>query len=327
MPPTPPPVVTLPTPPTVPAPPPVNYTPDNSFKIVAYFPSYRNPDSVAASKYKMITHLYYAFFVPNKDGSLRTLEQQSRFNKVISTARANGVKVGISVSAHDSIFSVLASDAASRTALVRNVVNFTVGNNLDGVDLDWEYPRTGRGTDSTYVLLVKELSDSLHRKNKYFSAAITPAVFSGSARDGVRPEVFGYVDFFNIMVYDGLGWDNTEPKQHASTNMAIRSLDIWQTSKRMPREKTVLGIPTYGKNALNMSRSYRDLIRGGALAAKDSATVAGQLYYYNGTETVKKKAILAKSRANGIMFWEFYFDTNDNSSLIKAANDAIGRTY
>lgn len=314
--------------PTVPAPTPapINYTPDNSFKIVAYFPSYRNPDSVAVSKYKMITHLFYAFLVPNKDGSLKALDQVSRFNKVISLARTSGAKVGISVSGADSIFTQLAASQAARTALVKNVVSFAVANSLDGVDMDWEYPRAG-STDATYVLLMKEMSDSLHRKNKFLSAAVTPAVYAGSVRDGVKPEVFPYVDFFNIMVYDGMGWDSQDLKQHASYRMANSSLDIWLNTKGLPKEKAVLGIPSYGKNSLNASKGYRDLINTGADAKLDSATSEGQLYYYNGSETVKKKAILGRDRANGIMFWEFYFDTNNATSLLKAANDALQRTY
>jgi chitinase len=321
--PTPPPVVVIP--PTVT--PPVTYTPDNSFKIVAYFPSYRSPDSISAAKYKMITHLFYAFLVPNKDGSLKALDQPSRFNQVMALGRSNGVKVGISVSTADSVFSAMATTAATRTLFVKNVVNFAATNNLDGVDLDWEYPRTTTGTDITYAALVKELADSLHKKNKYLSAAITPAVYAGSVRDGIKAEVFGYADFFNIMVYDGLGWDSADLKQHSSYKMANSSLDIWLTTKGMPKNKAVLGMPLYGKNAANSSKGYRDLINTGAKADKDSTTSAGQLYYYNGTETIKKKALLAKDRANGMMFWEFYFDTNNSTSLIKAANDAIGRPY
>lgn len=303
------------------------YVSDNSFKIVAYFPSYQSPDSIDANKYKMITHLFYAFLNPTASGSLSALAQISRFNTVISAARSKGVKVGISLSGANDIFVTLAANASARTNLVKNVLVFVKQYNLDGVDLDWEYPRSTDGSDVTYNLLVKELSDTLHNNNKYLSAAVTPAVYSGSVRDGFKSENFAYLDFLNIMMYDGLGWDKTTPKQHASFNMSVASFDFWLTSKALPKEKAIMGIPTYGKNSVNSSAGYRTIINAGGKAGIDSAMYNGSMYYYNGTKTVKDKAMLAKQRGNGIMFWEFYFDTNGSNSLLKAANDTLGRAY
>jgi chitinase len=285
--------------------PPNNYVTDQSFKIVAYFPSYRNPDSIEVSKYKMITHLYYAFVTPDANGNLNALPEPARFNKVISTARDNGVKVGISVSGADATFVSLAANTSARTKLVQNILAFVKLHNLDGVDLDWEYPRTSNGSDITYSALIKELSNVLHANNKYLSAAVTPGVYAGAVRDGFNSENFPYLDFINLMVYDGYGWDKAAPKQHASYNMAVFSLDTTST----------------------LSAGYRSLIAAGGNSELDSALYNGAMFYYNGTATVKKKATLAKQRANGIMMWEFYFDTNGNSSLLKAANDAIGRSY
>ncbi len=316
-----------PTPNPIPTPPKSTYISDKSFKIVAYFPSYQNPDSVDASKYKMITHLFYAFLTPTASGSLNTLPQPARFNQVISAARSKGVKVGISVSGASDVFVTLAANAGARTNLVKNVLAFVKQNNLDGVDLDWEYPRTTDGSDATYVLLVKELSDTLHNNNKYLSAAVTPAVYAGGVRDGFKPENFQYLDFLNIMMYDGVGWDKSAPKQHASYNMSVASFDIWLNSKGLAKEKAIMGIPSYGRNSTNSSAGYRTLMAAGGKANIDSAAYNGSVYYYNGTKTVKEKAMLAKQRGNGIMFWEFYFDTNGSNSLLKAANDTLGRAY
>jgi len=307
------------------------YTPDNSFKIVAYFPSYRDPVSVDVKKYKMITHLFYAFLTPHSsgNGSLNALEQPQRFETVTRTARQNGVKVGISLSGTSSYYVQIASQASSRSVFVRNVLNFARNYNLDGVDMDWEYPSTATSINSAdnYILLMKEMSDSLHKYNKFLSAAITPGVYAGTIKDGIKPAVFPHVDFFNIMMYDGIGWDKDEPGQHASYKMSERSLDVWLIEKGMPKEKAVTGIPAYGKTSDNTSRAFRDFENQGADVSLDSASYNGVKYYFNGTNTVKKKAVLAKQRANGIMFWEFYHDSNSDNSLLKAANDAIGRSY
>ncbi|MEH3113098.1 glycoside hydrolase family 18 protein, partial [Pedobacter terrae] len=194
--------VTAPPESTIPATP---YVSDNSFKIVSYFPSYRDPAGVADSKFKMITHLFYAFLNPNTDGSLVELAQPGRFTTVIQKAKANGVKTGISISGTKSIFVTMAASAPARNLFVKNVLTFAKTNNLDGIDMDWEYPSTSDGSADNYVLLMKELSDSLHKYHKFLSAAITPGVYAGSIRDGLKSEVFPAVDFFNIMVYDGIG--------------------------------------------------------------------------------------------------------------------------
>jgi DNA polymerase III epsilon subunit-like protein len=55
-------------------------------------------------------------------------------------------------------------------------------------------------------------------------------------------------------------------------------------------------------------------------------THIGKTLYYNDIPTLKYKAILIEEKANAIMFWKLIQDVNTNNSLIKAANDAIGRT-
>ena len=309
---------------------PVTYVPDNSFKIVAYMPSYKDPESVDISKYKMITHLFYAFLNPSTsaDGSLLALSQPTRFEVVKQRAKSNNVKFGISVSGASDIFVNIAKSATARTTFVTNIVNFAKNNNLDGVDMDWEYPSTTNGSADNFVLLMKELSEALHKSNKFLSAAVTPAVYAGGIRDGIKPEVFPHIDFFNIMQYDGPGYDTAEPLNHASMKMTDASLNIWLNTKGLPKVKAVLGIPLYGENAAGSSKGYRDIEAAPGVDLNGNiATVAGVEYGFNGINIVKQKAQVAKDRANGIMFWEFSHDSNSSKSLIRAANDQLGRTY
>jgi GH18 family chitinase len=297
---------------------------DNNLKIVAYFPSYRDPAGVHASKYQLITHLYYAFISPNADGSLQALPNPATFTSVIATARANGVKVGISVAGAANL-KLACANTGTRTTLVNNLVNFVVTNNLDGLDMDWEFPRTTDGTDLTYSALMQQLSTALHAQNKYLSAAITAGVYAGAVRDAIRTEVFGYADFFNIMSYDGLGWDPAQPNQHASYNMAVASLDYWATTRAMPKEKVILGFPAYGRsNATSASATYKDLVAAGASTSSDSFTFNGFPYGYNGTATVTSKSTLARTRGNGVMIWELFQDTNGPVSLLQSAKTALG---
>ena len=317
-------------------PPPVvtPYTPDNSFKIVAYMPSYRDPNVVTDVKYKMITHLFYAFLSPSAsaDGSLMALPQQTRFYAVQQKAKANNVKFGISIGittgVTEATFAAIAKSQTARANFVKNIVTFAKNNNLDGVDMDWEYPRTENGSPNTdFTLLMKELSTELHKVNKFLSAAITPAVYSSTNKDAIQAEVYNYVDFFNIMQYDGAGYDSSEPLNHASMKMTEASLNMWLTTKGMPKDKAILGMPLYGKDASGSAIGYRDIEASGADVTLNVATVNGKTYGYNGITLIKAKTQIAKDRTNGIMFWEFSHDSNNEKSLIKAANDQLGRNY
>ena len=307
--------------------PPVPYVPDKSFKIVAYFYYGRDPESVEMAKYKMMTHLNYAFLYPNADGSLQALPQPTRFQTVMTRARQNGVKTAISLSGPDATYLALAANASTRTVFVKNVLKFAVDNNLDGIDMDWEYPRSSNGSSLTYEALMTELADSLHRRNKFLSAAITAGVYAGAVRDGITASTIAVTDFFNIMVYDGIGWDKDDPGQHSTYKMAETSLDIWINTKGIPKDKAILGFPAYGKETGNNSLTYRDLLDKGASPTANSFNVNGLIYYYNGTDLVKQKALLAKNRANGLMVWELYQDANGAHSLLKAANDGLSRQY
>lgn len=318
--------------------PPVNppststYMPDNSFKIIAYMPGYKDPATVADAKYKMITHLFFAFLTPNPtaDGSFLALTatESARFNTLKAKASENNIKLGVSVMASESIFAAIAGSATSRANLVKNLVDFAKSHGLAGIDIDWEYPRAPTGSsNSDYTSLMKELSTELHKVNKFLSAAVTPAVYQSTNRDAIETAVYQYVDFFNIMQYDGAGYDTAEPLNHASMKMTDASLNIWLTTKGMPKEKAILGMPLYGKDDKGSSIAYRDIETSGADVNSNVAMVNGKTYGFNGIALIKAKTQKAKERCNGIMFWEFTHDSNTSNSLVKAANDQLGRSY
>jgi GH18 family chitinase len=207
---------------------------------------------------------------------------------------------------------------------------------FEGVDVDWEFPSTSDGTHLTFTALMKELSDSLHGSRYYLTAAITAGKYAGSFRDAIQSEVFAYVDFFNVMAYDD--FSTTVPyKHHSDYTLAVTCLNYWLTTRGMPPAKCVLGFPAYGRPSgitqSGTTLAYRDILAQGGSPLSDSAVVAAPSFstpftiYYNGQPTVKKKAILAKQRANGVMMWEKWHDAVDGASLLKAACDTVGRAY
>lgn len=288
--------------------------------------------------FKMCNVVNYAF-APINASSTVDLPSTTTFNALYTKAKANGAKVFLSVNSSPANFMLL-RDATRRNTLVKDLMNKARSLNLDGIDMDYEYPRTTDGTDTVFALLMKELSDSLHTDGKYYlSAAITPGRYAGAVRDGLKNEVFAYADFFNVMVYDD--FSTTVPYKHHS-NMALVDYctNYWINTRGMPKEKFVLGIPAYGRNsgATQVSTSFKTILTTGAqlgpspVHVSDSATITrtdGSTFttYYTGHESARQKALSAKSKGGGFMFWEMGHDANNDNALLKVACDAIGKTY
>lgn len=311
--------------------------PSFGFYVVGYFPNYRALADVPDVKFRMCNVVNYAFFSVNTSGLL-TVNNPALVPQVIAKARSNGAKVMVSINdAAAGNFRNMAATAGGRNTFIKDVMAKVRQYGFNGVDIDWEYPRTDDGSHLTYTALMKELSDSLHRDARYYlTAALTPGKYAGAIRDAIQTEVFGYADWFNIMAYDD--FSTTVPyKHHSDYNLAVTSLNYWLNTRNMPREKCVLGFPAYGRPSgitqSGTALAYRDILAKGGSSQSDSAVVTttafpnGFTIYYNGQPTVAAKATLAKQRANGVMMWEKWHDAVDGNSLLKAACDAVGQTY
>ena len=308
------------------------------YYVVGYFPSYRNLADVPDVKFRMTNCVVYAFYSVNGSGGLSAPSSPAAtLTAVRDKARANNAKVFIGINdGTPGNFKNMAATAAGRNNFIKDVMNTVRVNNLDGVDIDWEFPTTSDGTDITFTALIKELSDSLHRDGRYYlSAAITAGKYAGGIRDAIRNEIFPYVDFFNIMAYDDFS-TSVPYRHHSDYTLATVCLNYWLNTRGMPASKCVLGLPAYGRPSgitqTGTVLTYKTILSQGGNPQYDSAIVTAGGFtnytiYYNGQYTVKRKAILAKQIANGVMMWEKWQDAIDNNSLLKAACDTVGRSY
>jgi GH18 family chitinase len=117
--------------------------------------------------------------------------------------------------------------------------------------------------------------------------------------------------------------------QHATWSYFENTIDYWLKKNNLPKEKLVAGVPFYGwlfKSADNAEGAeevaYRDILdrfpdQGAHL--KDNMG----LLYYNGIETMQKKAKYIKdNNLGGIMIWELTQDADDaDKSLLNAIHE------
>lgn len=327
--------VVTPVTPVTPVIPVIAAPPAFGYYVVGYFPSYRDPAAVPDVKFRMCNVINYAFATVNASGGV-TVNSPSVLTTVVAKAKANNTKIFISINGSTTDFKNMAATASGRTSFINATMNVVRQYQLHGVDVDWEFPSTSDGSDVTYTALMKQMSDSCHLDKKYYcTVAVTAGKYAGSIRDAVKSELFDYIDWFNIMAYDDFN-TTVAYRHHSDLALANTCLNYWINTRGMPKAKAVLGIPAYGRPSgitqTGTVLTYSGILTQGGNANSDSAVVTAGGFtnykiYYNGQPTVKTKAMLAKTMANGIMMWEKGQDVHDNNSLLKAVCDTIGRTY
>jgi chitinase len=278
------------------------------FRVVAYATAAIVPSVIS---YDQITHINYAFLLPNEDGTFIAVLNTWKIGELVRLAHQKDVKVLISVGGWglDKQFEALAAAPATRTAFVQNLVRIVRENQFDGADIDWEYPDPGPSSQN-FLALMQELRAALPEE-KLLTAAV---VALGEHGPGIPSEAFALLDFVNIMAYDNAG------AEHSSLDYARSALDYW-LERGLPPEKATLGVPFYARPS---ETSYAKIVEANPGAAQlDSTTYGGMQINYNGIPTIQAKTRLAMQRGSGIMFWTLENDATGDLSLLSAIHQVV----
>ncbi|KAJ1647864.1 hypothetical protein LPJ64_000829, partial [Coemansia asiatica] len=234
--------------------------------VVGYYPNWVDMPTLNFNKY---THVNFAFAIPKSDGSF-AYDNQSSMPGIVSNLHAYGTKAIISIGGWtgSNLFSSILKNSVSRTNLLNNIVSYLQLFNLDGVDIDWEYP--GREGDICNVYdpandtknflsflqdLRKLLDTSFGTRSKLLTLAVRVEPFDNS--NGPISDVSAFakvVDYINLMTYDIAGvWNPTtspnSPLQYASGQgpqfSVASAIDAWSGAGWSASQMN-LGIPFYG---------------------------------------------------------------------------------
>ncbi len=281
--------------------------PESTFRIIAYVTASIIPDTIP---YDRLTHINYAFLIPNADGTFAPFANGWKLKTIAAQAHAADVQVLISVGGWgwEQEFEAMAANPATRAAFVQNLTDFVAEYDLDGADVDWEYPLLGQSSQN-YLTLIQELRTAMPDK------LLTTAVVSyGDTAEGIPSETFPIFDFINVMTYDG--------PDHGTMSQFQTGLDYWQ-ERGLPPEKTVMGVPFYSRPSEVL---YRKIIEADPQAAyADTIEWNGIPNHYNGIPSVQSKTQIAIEQASGIMFWTLNHDTTGDLSLLKAIDDIVNK--
>lgn len=295
---------------------------EKNFKVIGYLQGHRIDTTKIPFQY--LTHINFSFAIPAKDsGWLEPVKDTDRLRALVLKSHANNVEVFLSIGGwgigdgggNDSRFHRLAESPEQRHNFTTATLQLVRQYNLDGVDVDWEYPDSSHRSADDFVLLMKELQDSLKPMGKKLTAAV---VSYGRQGWGIKKEVFDIVDWLNLMSYDD---DNGLKRPHAPYSLAVRTYDYWVTQRGLPASKAIIGVPFYGKPSLpKKGGAYRTLLAAGADPRKDSFDSV----HYNGMRTIAQKTKFAREQqAAGIMIWEISQDTTGKLSLLRTITEAV----
>ncbi|KAJ5375386.1 hypothetical protein N7517_007392 [Penicillium concentricum] len=214
---------------------------------------------------KALTHLNIAFGGIND--SRVTIDSSEMIQRVVRLKRKNrSLKVLLAVGgwafsdpgSTRTAWSDMASTKDNREKFIKSVIKLFQTYDIDGIDLDWEYPvaddRGGRDADyKNYVSLLKEMRSSFEELNSAWiiSMAIPASYWYLQHFDvaALKPNV----DWFNLMSYDMRGkWDQfnewTGPYVFGHTNITEieRGVDLLRRND-IDLSKVTLGMGFYGR--------------------------------------------------------------------------------
>ncbi|WP_297464415.1 glycosyl hydrolase family 18 protein, partial [Thermococcus sp.] len=263
-------------------------TPYEPYRIVAYYISwarYARKFYVSDIPWEKVTHVNYAFLNLKEDGTVTYFDSYADPLNLEGIkeykARYPEVKVLVSVGGWtlSKYFSPVAADPAKRQRFAESVLEIIRKYDLDGVDIDWEYPGGG-GLESNYVspddgknfiILLKTIREAFDRAERrdhkdYLITAAVPADPVKAARINWT-EASKYLDSINVMTYDYHGaWDeitghnaplycdpnapyeDENVRLHFCVNYSIQ----WYIQHVPDRTKITLGLPFYSRSFANV---------------------------------------------------------------------------
>lgn len=192
-------------------------------------------------------------------------------------------------------FSPAVSSEGNRKIFAGNILKAYQTFNLDGIDIDWEYPSqpgapgniVSPDDTNNYLAFLKLLRSTLPSNAKISAAVLTQPFADGSGRPMADVSAFAAVlDWVLIMNYDVWGSSATpgpnaplsdacknSTQPGASANAAVKQ---WTTAG-FPAKQLVLGLPSYGY----MSRSTAMFLRQRSvkLESEDGSGGDGQIQF------------------------------------------------
>ena len=295
------------------------------YKVIGY--TYGTPNTINSTE---LTHVNYAFGSIIK-GTV-VISNGKDLSKLVSFKSSNpNLKVLLSVGGWGADgFSDAAYTKYSRNTFASSCLDIILDNELDGIDLDWEYPVSGacnlikcRPQDKeNYTLLLETIRNKIGC-NKILSIAAGADPFY--VRNTEMNKIADICDYINLMTYN-FGYYTHDANLYPTSSGYGPGLSCDESvnlfiEAGVPAYKINLGIPFFGlygyeylsyealvKNYINKNgwKRYWDDEAKATYLKNDSSFIS-----YEDEVSISYKTDYIKSKGlGGAMFWEYNQDYN-----------------
>jgi hypothetical protein len=282
------------------------------FRVSVYANVNTSPESIP---YERIDGLVLAFINPVDDCRGFSETEFPWVQEIVRRARAqeaNGRKITVTFAIGgggneitNQRLESIASREECRNQFAGQVAEILAKNDLNGVNLDWEFPKSS--SLGNYTLLIKALRESIG--TRILSIAIYDDSGKEDASDQLTKDVFPFVDYYMVMAY------------LAPRNDAIRG---WINPPwNLPESKLRLGLAFFGNpDNGGPSVGYNQFL--GYVPPTQVNPCGDQvgIYIFNGLRTTRELTRFAMTeKLSGITAWELGQDRTDSISLLKGASE------
>ncbi|OOQ57718.1 glycoside hydrolase family 18 protein [Mucilaginibacter pedocola] len=266
--------------------------------IIGYVGGYRGLIDTTMVNANKLTHINYAFVdVQNNRAFLKRRKTDTVNFRILRNLKKVNPDLKILISIGGWTWSRNFSDAVltdtSRRAFAKSAADLVKTYQLDGVDIDWEYPNDiGNGNiyrkedKQNFTLMFEALRNELDEVERVTGKKmlLTAAVggFKRFIQNTEMDKVQRYLDYVNLMTYDyfqdslGIAVHHTNlypSKVYQTANYADKAVNDF-IEAGVPAHKLVMGMAFYGR-----SRKVTDVLRQG-LGLKTDGYMRGGGYTY-----------------------------------------------
>ena len=256
-----------------------------------------DPAQIAADR---LTHINYAFANIRDGQVVEGFEHDAENLAALTGLRREHPELQVLISVGGWTWSGGFSDAAltpeSRARFVTSAVDVVRRHDLDGVDVDWEYPgqpgigNTYRPEDKgNFTALMTELRGALDREGAAAHRRYLLTFAAGASRTFITQteldKLQAIVDYVNLMTYDFREAGGDAAGHHA--NLFLNPADDRQQSTDrasrefleagVPAAKLVLGVPFYGRAWGDVGADAHGLYQPGSKPVERIDTSYGQI--------------------------------------------------
>lgn len=242
--------------------------------IIAYCNTQELPN-ITEADLKRLDCIHISFGLINQEGEVYW--NQKGTEGVLDKIRKihSDIKIVLSIGGWEADgFSQAAKTEEGRQKFVKSAVKIMQDNQLDGIDIDWEYPCSSQAgiasspkDKDTFTLLIKEIRQQLDVYGKGYTLSIAAGALQSYIDGTNMDQIQKYLDYVQLMTYDFHGvftpttghhanlYDDGVLEEKISADQAIKMFE----NAGVPIEKIVMGVAFYGRGWLGVPSNANGL--------------------------------------------------------------------